>query len=743
MESMNTKIENLLAQMTLKEKVGQLNQRLLGFNCYEKKNNDFVPNALFINEFKQFGSIGFLYGLFRADPWSQKNYQNGIAEKDMAKTANTFQRYVLEHSRIKIPMCISLETSHGAQCLDGYSLPVNLAIGCSFNPALVEEAFSLVARQIAAAGVSIGIAPVLNILRDARWGRSEECYSEDAFLAASFARVVIRGLQTKVAAVAGQYCGQGAGAGGLNAAPVAIGERELREIHLPGAKACCDEGIKGFMASYNEVDGIPNHASKKLLTDVLRGEFCFDGIVMADGCALDRLLCLADTPEETAAIALDAGVDLSLWDNIYPYLISAVEKNIVSIDTINRSVRRVLKLKCELGLFDHPYVDDYDETRTISYSKNNQSLDLSRQTPVLLRNENNLLPLDSSTIKTIAVIGPNADDIYNQIGDYSATQKEGVCCTLLDGIKKMVADNCEVLYAKGCSIRGNDDYITDAVEIAQKADAVILALGGSSKRNFDIQFDSNGAVIAGNNITSDMDCGEGLDVSDLALGGLQYQLAAAIEKTGKPLVEVIIAGRPLCVSPLKAPALIYAFYPGPLGGLALAEIIFGKTLPSGKLSASLPAFAAQTDFCYNRKAMLKSMPYVDRPNESLFPFGFGLSYTTFAYSGMKAEKTEIAAEDIEGGASFHVSVQIKNTGRYNAYETAMLFISAEKSPITRRIKELKAFRKVFIKAGESASIDFTIGKDELGVWNRDMQFAVPRTKIMLSCGPCQLSIKVS
>lgn len=751
-------IEDLLSKMTLAEKIGQVNTRLLGFNCYDKRDDDFFPNEMFINEVKQFGGIGFLYGLFRADPWSKKNYKNGISGKDMAKTANRFQQYVLENTRLKIPILICTEVPHGHQALDGYLLPVNLAMACAFNPALVKEGFRTVAKQIRAAGTHVGLVSALDMLREPRWGRSEECYSEDPYLASFFARSAVEGLQGRkdsgignesVIAVVKHFCAQGTGTAGLNAAPASIGERELREIHLPSSRACCDAGARGFMAAYNEIDGIPCHSNEKLLRGILRGEFGFNGIIMADGHALDRLQCLTSSPEESAALALRAGIDVSMWDSVFPLLEEAIKKDLVAETVLNDAVRRVLKLKYEIGLFDNPYVE---ERKYTSFSHNSKeypaSLELARQSAVLLKNDNNILPLDVSKIKTICVIGPNGNDIYNQIGDYSAMQKEGDYYTLFEGIK-YIAKGIEVLYAKGCNIRGQDDTMMDAaLETAKRADVIILAVGGSSKRNFDIRFDFNGAVLPSSLNSVEMDCGEGVDVSDLALGVPQNRLIAEVEKLNKPTIVIAIQGRPVCFSGINSKAIICSFYPGPVGGLALAEIIFGKVVPSGKLSVSLPSYPHQTNFYYNRKTAVEGLRYVDCETKPLYPFGYGLSYTCFYYDELKVSRNTLSIEELEQGECFQVSIRVSNIGKFDAYEVAQMYIRAMTSPITRRIKELKGFGKIFIKAGESAIVSFSLGKDELSVWDANMKFVIPKTEIIVYCGTnseenLQINIKIT
>lgn len=738
------RVENLLSLMTLKEKAGQLNQYLTGFSSFDMIDGDFFPNKTFTDEVERCGGIGVLYGLFRADPWSKRYYQNGITAKDMPKVANRFQKYVIEHSRLGIPMLMSTEVPHGHQALDGYLLPVNLAAACSFNPQLAKKAFGVCGKQLRASGVHLGLVSSLDMLREPRWGRSEECYSEDPYLASSFAKAVVEGLQDGdpdvgtegVVAVVKHLCAQGVSTGGLNAAPAPIGERELREIHLPSLKACCEAGAKGCMAAYNEIDGVLCHGNEKLLTGILRDEFGFNGVVMADGGALDQLKYLTDSYEGCAAIGIKAGVDVSLWDRAFTTLEKAVNDGLVEESYIDRAVRRVLKLKFQMGLFENPYVDESHTPEHFNFQEYPESLELARESVVLLKNQDGTLPIDPSKINSIAVIGPNADDIYNQIGDYTPIQREGNYTTLLSGVKE-VASNVKVRYAKGCSVRGDSkEGFAEAIEAAREADLVILALGGSSKRNFDLNFDTNGAVISDGSLVDDMDCGEGVDTSDLKLGGVQEELAAEIFALGKKTVTVSIQGRPLCLTSLaqKAHALLCAFYPGPMGGRALAEIIFGQVCPSGKLSVSLPSYPHQTDFYYNKKLSVSRLRFTDREPKPLYPFGFGLSYSCFSYGLPTPSKNLLTVGDLENGQSFDIYVEVENTGSIDAFETVQLYISAKTSPITRRVKELKGFQKVFIEAGKSKKLRFTLSKEELSIWDTNMNFTVPKSKITVYAG---------
>ena len=324
------RVNDLLSHMTLREKVGQLNQRLYGFRSYERKGDEITLTKETIEEAKYFGGLGVVYGLYRADPWSAKTEENGLSKEYAIKGYNLLQRCCLEHSRLGIPLLLSSECPHGHQALDGYLLPVNLAAGATFDPKLYKEAVSVCAHQLKQMGVNLSLVSALDVARDPRWGRTEECFGEDPYLCSCFAKAAVEGTQSEgVAMVAKHFCAQGETTGGVNASAARIGERELREIHLPAAKACCEAGVKGVMAAYNEIDGVYCHMNHHLLTEILRDEFGFDGIVMADGVALDRLQEAVGDEPHAAALALFAGVDVSLWDNVFPYLEDAVKDGLL------------------------------------------------------------------------------------------------------------------------------------------------------------------------------------------------------------------------------------------------------------------------------------------------------------------------------------------------------------------------------------------------------------------------------
>lgn len=741
------RVEDLLSKMTLKEKVGQLNQKMFGWNAYVKTEEGFELTDEFKEQVEFGGGMGALYGLFRSDPWSGVTYENGVSLRDNAKLANEIQQYVMENSRLGIPVLISEECPHGHQALDGTLLPTNIGVGSTWNPDLMEEAYAHVAKEIRARGGHLGLISTLDIMRDPRWGRAEECYSEDPYLSSQMTVAAVHGLQgktsddlkrpDKVGAILKHFAAQGSGEGGRNAAPASIGERELREIHLPVMKAGVSAGAVGCMAAYNEIDGIPCHANEHLLTEILREEWDFTGIVMADGVAIDRLLMLTGGDYELAAsLALTAGVDLSLWDTAFTTLENAVEKGKVAESYIDRAVRRVLTLKFSLGLFDQPFTEEDRYVEAVgSKAFQETNLQVAKESAVLLKNADQALPLEND-LKKIAVIGPNADAFYNQLGDYTAIQREEKGTTILDGIRTVAPEGTEILYAKGCGIRNESEAgFNEAVDLAKQADVAIVVLGGSSTRNFDIEFDENGAAIV-SDLPTEMDCGEGVDLADIRLGGKQVELLREIAATGTRVITVLIQGRPHAIPEVVelSHAVLCGWYPGQEGGQAIAEILYGLENPSGKLSVSIPHSSAQLPVCYNQKDMGRKITYTDMTAESLYPFGYGLSYTTFEYSDLKLIDPEISVTDLDKGESVKVQVTLTNTGSVGGAEVAQLYIKRMQSSIVRRRLELKGFQKVWLEPGESKTIRFDLSSEELAIWSQKEKYEVERGQVKIMVG---------
>lgn len=743
-QSIKDRIDDLISRMTLKEKVGQLNQKMYGWEAYEKVGNKYRLTDKFKEHVEQFDGMGALYGVFRADPWSKVTFQNGISKEDSLLVTNMIQEYIRENTRMKIPVLFSEECPHGHQALESTLYPTNISVGSSWNPELYEEQCRQIARELRERGVHLGLISTLDIARDPRWGRTEECFGEDAVLASKLTESAVRGMQgtggvydfmpdDRVIPVLKHFIAQGAATGGHNSGPALIGERELREVFLPPMKAGIDAGALACMAAYNEIDGIPCHSNKELLTDILREEYDFKGIVMADGCAIDRLLKLTGDEELAAAYALEAGVDLSLWDDVYLTLENAVAQGKVDEDLIDKAVARVLLLKFKFKLFDEKPTS---KIKTMSKQTSVEtSLDMARQSIVLLENKNKRLPLSTSLDK-VAVIGPNADNLYNMLGDYTSPQREDSGVTVLEGIKNCVSADTEVLYEKGCGNRNTSkEGFEAAIEAATQADVAIYVAGGSSTRNFSMEFDTNGAVTSSRG--AEMDSGENVDLANLDLGGVQEELLKKVMQTGTPTVVVLIQGRPHSIPWLteNCEALINAWYPGPFGGKAISEILFGAVNPSGKMSISVPESAAQLPTYYNYKDSGAKRDYFNLSGRPLYSFGYGKSYTTFRYKASSSGMASISREALEDGETVDVSVELINTGDVSGYEVIQLYTKDIESTVTQRIIEMKDFKKVFLKAGASKIVIFRLCKESFAIWNQQMKHVVEPGNVKILIGP--------
>ncbi|MEG1887309.1 MAG: glycoside hydrolase family 3 N-terminal domain-containing protein, partial [Oscillospiraceae bacterium] len=719
------RVDDLLSRMTLKEKVGQLNQKMYGWQALINIGGNFSPSEKFKEEVSVGDGLGALYGLFRADPWSGVNCSNAVNLSDNPKVANTLQRYVLENTRLAVPIMFSEECPHGHQAIDSTILPTSIGIGATFNPELYEKAFAKVSAQMRARGATLALISCLDIAQDPRWGRTEECYGEDPVLSQIFSEAVVYGLQGKTSeelaserhlgAVVKHFCAQGAAVGGHNGKHTVIGEREMREIHLPPMQGAIRAKAVSCMAAYNDIDGVYCHANRHLLTDILRDEMNFQGFIMSDGCAIDILQNVTGwgNYEKSAKLAIEAGVDLNLWSVSYTKLEKAVNDGTIKETYIDKAASRVLTAKFKLGLFEHPYTNEKIDISLFKDKETNDlNLELARQSVVLLKNDG-ILPLDGN-YKKIAVIGPNADNIYNQLGDYTPEQRKGKGYTVIKGIKECFK-NSEIIYAKGCDIRGNDtDGFEKAILAASKADVVIMVVGSSSARESGDCENKTGAAVAAN--LKNMNCGEGADKADLRLEPIQRELIEEISKTGKPMVTVLIAGRPCTMEGLlkHSNAVLNAWYPGEMGGLAIAEIIKGSVNPSGRLSISIPYSSAQLPVYYNYKSV---DDYVDKSGTAEFPFGYGLSYTEFSYGDIKLSADIVSLDDLKNCIDIKAYVEIKNIGARDGFETVQLYIHDMESSVTRRNRELKAFRKIFLKSGESRVVEFGLSKDMFEVFS--------------------------
>lgn len=718
--AVDDRVADLLGRMTLREKAGQLNQRMYGWDAYRRTPDGFELTEALYAETERFAGLGALYGLLRADAWSGVDHSTGAGAADGATLADLVQRHVMESSRLGIPALLVEEVPHGLMALDGTVLPVNLAVGATWDPELYEQAAAHAAAELRARGGHVALVSALDLARDPRWGRTEECFGEDPYLAARLTEALVRGMQgqsgcgdgqfagDKAAVVLKHFAGQGATVGGRNSAESELGPRELHEIHLPAARAGVRAGAAAVMAAYNEVDGLPCAGNRALLTGLLRECWAFDGLVMADGLAVDRLARITGDTVSAGALALNSGVDLSLWDDGFTHLEEAVERGLVTEDVLDVAVARVLRLKFRLGLFERPCAEDRltapspDRGRELSTA-------LARGAVTLLHDDGGVLPV-RPTVSRIAVLGPHAATTAHQLGDYTAPQRPDTGASLLDGLRRLAPPGVDVRHARGCALTGNDlSGIPEAIAQAGVSDLAVLALGGSSARTPETDFAANGAALGA---VSEMTCGEGADLAGLRLGRAQHALLDAVVATGTPTVVVLVQGRPHAVPEAaeRAAALLTAWYPGPWGGDAIAEVLLGHAEPLGRLPVSVPRSAAQLPVYYNHKDT-EYGAYVDESAEPLYSFGHGLSYTTFAYG-----------PPLLSGHT--VTVDVTNTGERVGRTVVQLYIRRLVTPVWPRTLELRAFRNVELTPGETRTVAIPLGADQLAQVGADLETGV-------------------
>lgn len=725
------RVEDLLSRMNIAEKVGQVNQHLYGWECYEKNGDKIELTEKLKEHVKWGGGLGALYGLFRSDPWSKTDYKNGILAKESWKMANLVQEYVLKHSRWKIPVLLVEECPHGHQGLDGISYPTNIGRGNTFNVALLEQTSRLMAKELAAKGVHLALVSTLDLAKDPRWGRTEECFGEDPILSARFSEAVVRGFQGEIISekvsfldqtveeinkkkdqigVVLKHCiAQGEALGGHNSGTVTIGRREFSDIYGPLLKST--RNAVGVMAAYNDIDGVPCHINRALFEQTLRKEIGYQGIVMADGVALDRLSDVFTDKKTAAAYALAAGIDLSLWDETYTKIAEAIDDQVVDEKLLDQAVRRVLSVKFLLGLFEQPFANDPKEYWDhLMEESEHLNLETAKESITLLKNDG-ILPLDQQ-VKNIAVIGPNAHDVYHLLGDYSAPQTE-------DRLKKTIVQEIKtefpqskVFYAQGCEVRNQEDQeekLLEAVTLAQNSDVIIAVLGGSSARNFDMEFLRNGAVSSKG---INMDSGENVDVASLSLGGYQEQLIEQLYQLGKPIITILVQGRPYDLMKIETftNAIATAWFPGQEGGKAIAQMISGRNNPSGRLSLSYPRNSQQLPVYYYQRAASKQENYYDLSGSPFYPFGHGLSYTTFEYSQMEV-KTDID--------KVIISIKVKNTGSVSGKTSTLVYVRLIDGAVIQRTKLLKAFRKDDLQSQEERLLVFELTSEDFSYMDID------------------------
>ncbi len=727
--SVEKRVEDLLQRMTLEEKIGQL-EALLGWKMYKKNGKEVAVSELFKEEVGT-RKIGMLWGFLRADPWTKKTLRTGLNPKLAADATNALQKYAMQKSRLGIPVFLAEESMHGHMGIGTTVFPTAIGQASTWNPALIEKMGNVIAKELRAQGTHIGYGPILDLAREPRWSRVEETFGEDPYLVSEMGKAVISGLQgdgifgkEQVVSTLKHFAAYGVSEGGHNGGAVHLGKRELMESYLYPFKKAIDHGVLSVMTAYSSIDGIPSTAHKELIQDLLKDTWGFDGFVISDLGSIEGLRNdhhVVETIEAAATISMNAGVDVDLGGNAYDHLMESVEKGNVSMQRIDEAVRRVLRLKFEMGLFDNPYVDAKKASNIVRNKEHVQlAKQVARESVILLKNEGNLLPL-SKEISRIAVIGPNADNTYNQLGDYTAPQDPKAIVSVVEGIQNKLP-NVKVDYVKGTAIRDTTTTnIAQAVMAAKKAEAAIVVLGGSSARDFKTEYLETGAATVKKapeeTIVSDMESGEGFDRATLNLMGKQLELLKAIQATGTPTVLVLIKGRPLLLNwPYEnIPAILDAWYPGEQGGNALADVIFGDYNPAGRLPISVPKAVGQLPVYYN-VLYPKRRDYVEVDAQPLFPFGHGLSYTSFKYSNIEIQQIG-HGEDLR----FSVDFELENTGNRNGDEVVQLYIGDETSSVVTPVKRLRGFRRIHLKVGEKRAIHFELTPEDLALYNADMQ----------------------
>ncbi|MCF0188804.1 MAG: glycoside hydrolase family 3 C-terminal domain-containing protein [Bacteroidaceae bacterium] len=737
------RVNDLVSRMTIDEKIGQL-LCPLGWPMYEKSADGVQPSELFRKRMDE-APIGGFWAVLRADPWTQKTLETGLNPEQSALALNALQRYAVEHTRLGIPILFAEETPHGHMAIGTTVFPTALGQASTFDADLMRRMGEAMGREVRLQGAHVGYGPVVDIAREPRWSRMEETFGEDPVLTGILATAIVKGMQgdsiadgEHVFSTLKHFAAYGIPQGGLNGEHAVVGRRALFSEYIPQFKRIIREAHVGsIMTSYNTIDGEPCTGSHFLLTEVLRKQWGFDGAIYSDLQSIEVMNTrhhVAKDWEEAGSISLKAGVDIDLEGNSFSLLKGALAKGLVTEADIDRAVRNVLRLKFRLGLFENPYVSP-EKARAIVGCAEHKALarEVAAKSVVLLKNDG-LLPLAHS-IKSIAVIGPNADEMYNQLGDYTAPQARESIATVLDGIRAKLP-GAKVNFVKGCAIRDvSKTDISAAVSAAKASEVTVLVVGGSSARDFKTEYLSTGAAIASDDAISDMECGEGYDRADLHLLGDQERLMRALVDAGVKLVVVYIGGRPydMSLANERANALCTAWYPGGEGGNGIADILFGDCNPAGRLPVSVPRSVGQLPVHYSKRP---SHNYVDCPEEPLFAFGYGLSYTRFEYSDLQLEPGD--GKDIYQRVSFTV----KNVGETDGDEVPQLYINDEYSSVETPHKLLKAFTRIHLKRGESRRLTFDLRFDDLSLYNIDMKEVVEPGTFIVMVGAASNDIRL-
>jgi len=729
------RVEILFKQMTWQEKLCQT----FSFHLSEEM-LDEDGNISFSDEIKAV----LPYGIGQL---GKPNWVFDKGPKESAELTNKFQQIVIKSNRFGIPVIFHEEALHGLWAKGATVFPQAIAMSCTWDPFLINQVFKQIAEEVRSRGSHQVNTPMLDICRDPRWGRIEESYGEDPYLISRFAVAIVRGLQASsefidkdhVIATVKHFAAYGLTEGGLNKTPAFLGERFLREVVLPSFKAAITEaGALSVMPSYNEIDGIPSHANHWLLTDILRNEWHFKGYVVSDYggvIQLNNFHHLAANNTDAGKIALLSGVDMEL-DNPYCFssLLGSVKNDSTLQKALDRAVKKILTVKFKLGLFENHFVDPI-RAEKINHSEENVKLTLkvAESSIVLLQNKNQILPLEKSKYKQIAVIGPHANSVH--YGGYSTRHTEhGV--SIFEGIKSYLGTEAKVSYAEGCRIHegsghwldGVDDFvlsdtaknrqkIEQAVKLARKSDLIILAVGSTP-----------------------VTCGEFIGYRhNLDLFGQQNELAEALLKLNIPTVVCLVNGRPLTINEIdqRADAILETWYSGEQAGLAIAKVLFGEVNPSGKLTLTFPRSVGQIPLYYGKKPS-GIHDYLVFRNEPLYPFGYGLSYTKFEYSNLTISKKKFDAHN-----EIKISFTIKNIGEYTGNEVAQLYIHDLVSSVTRPVKELKRFKKIHLEVGETKMVTFRLSAEDLKFYNNKMEYVTESGEFEIMIGASSADIRLS
>ncbi|MCD8227717.1 MAG: glycoside hydrolase family 3 C-terminal domain-containing protein [Bacteroides ovatus] len=741
--SIDIRLSDLLSRMTLEEKVGQL-LCPLGWEMYEIHGSEVHPSEKFKQLIKE-RNVGMLWATYRADPWTKKTIANGLNPELAAKAGYALQKYVMENTRLGIPMFLAEEAPHGHMAIGATVFPTGIGMAATWSPELVKEVGQVIAKEIRSQGGHISYGPVLDLTRDPRWSRVEETFGEDPVLSGILGASMVDGLgggnlSQKYATIATlkHFLAYAVPEGGQNGNYASVGIRDLHQNFLPPFRKAIDAGALSVMTSYNSIDGIPCTSNHYLLTKLLRNEWKFRGFVVSDLYSIEGIHeshFVAPTKENAAIQSVMAGVDVDLGGDAYTNLCHAVQSGQMDKTVIDTAVCRVLRMKFEMGLFEHPYVDPKIAAKTV---RRKEHIELARKIAqssiTLLKNENSILPL-SKMINKVAVIGPNADNRYNMLGDYTAPQEDSNVKTVLDGIITKLSPS-RVEYVRGCAIRDTTvNEIEQAIEAARRSEVVIVVVGGSSARDFKTSYKETGAAVAEEGSVSDMECGEGFDRASLSLLGRQQELLESLQKTGKPLIVVYIEGRPLEKNWASeyADALLTAYYPGQEGGNAIADVLFGDYNPSGRLPISVPRSVGQIPVYYNQKAP-RNHDYVEVSSSPLYSFGYGMSYTTFEYSDLQVVQ--------KSARCFEVSFKVKNTGKYDGEEVSQLYMRDEYASVVQPMKQLKHFERFHLKKGEEKKVTFVLTEEDFFLVNYTLKKVVESGNFHLMIGAASNDIRL-